>query len=37
MEDGDKKGIQIFYGMEFRKRRSFFTKDASARLGITKI
>lgn len=35
MEDGDKKGIQIFTAWNLEKKK-LFTKDASARLGITK-
>lgn len=29
MEDGDKKGIQIFYGMEFRKEEAFYERCIS--------
>ena len=36
MEDGDKKGIQIFTAWNLEKKK-LFTKDASTRLGITKI
>ena len=36
MEDGDKKGIQVFTAWNLEKEEAF-TKDASARLGITKI
>ena len=35
MEDGDKKGIQIFTAWNLEKKK-LFTKDASTRLGITK-
>lgn len=37
MEDGDKEDIQTFRGMEFRKRRRLFKKNASKRLGFTKV
>ena len=37
MDDGDKEDIEIFRGMEFRKRRSFFTENASKRMGATKL
>ncbi|AEA16672.1 hypothetical protein bthur0013_29230 [Bacillus thuringiensis IBL 200] len=37
MEYGDKEGIQTFRDMELGKRRSFFKKNASKRMGFTKV